>query len=123
MRGAAPRLLLGLALASLLAGCQTPPGPLYDWGPYQPALYEQFKGTGNGPEAQIGQLEAHLAVAASRGHAVPPGYRAQLGYLHLMAGHNDQAARYWRDEKQAFPESRVFMDFLLDNLRKQEARP
>ena len=118
MRGA-----LAPAMAALVAGCQTAPGPLYDWGPYQPALYEQFKGTSQGPEAQIGQLEAHLQYAQSRGRAVPPGYRAHLGYLHLMAGHNDQAARCWRDEQQASPESRVFMDFLLNNLHKQERQP
>ena len=122
MRG---RVALAACLLAL-SGCQSGPKPLYDWGPYQGKLYEQFKGTGNGPEAQIDELERHLATTDSRGRMVPPGYLAHLGYLHLMVGHNDQAARYWEREKAVYPESRTFMDFLLTNLRKTEqsgARP
>ncbi|MEY4766213.1 MAG: hypothetical protein RI907_2886 [Pseudomonadota bacterium] len=112
-----------LAASLWLAGCHSGPPPLYDWGPYQAGLYEQFKGTGNGPEARIGPLEDHLRATQGSGRQVPPGYLAHLGYLHLLAGHNDQAARYWDMEKQAFPESRVFMDFLLKNLHRQEKQP
>jgi hypothetical protein len=115
------RTALAAALvASLMAGCQSGPKPLYDWGPYQAQVYAQFKGTGNGPEAQIGELERHLQATESRQRMVPPGYLAQLGYLYLMVGRNDQAAAYWEREKAAFPESKVFMDFLLNNLKKQE---
>jgi hypothetical protein len=112
---------LVLATASL-TGCKTAPPPLYDWGPYQAKVYEQFKGTGNGPEAQISELEEHLAEAESAQHKVPPGYLAHLGYLHLIVGHNDRAAQYWTQEKTTYPESAKFMDFLIKNLKKQEAK-
>jgi len=112
-----------LVLGSVaLTGCKTPPQPLYDWGPYQSMVYEQFKGTGNGPEAQISELEEHLNEAESAQHKLPPGYLAHLGYLHLMVGHNDKAANYWTLEKNAYPESATFMNFLIKNLKKQEAK-
>jgi hypothetical protein len=113
--------LLASAVASLLwlGGCQTGPKALYDWGPYQPQVYEQFKGTGNGPEAQLQALERHLETTLSKGRQVPPGYLAHMGYLHLMTGRSDMAASFWEREKAAFPESSVFMDFLLKNLKKQ----
>jgi hypothetical protein len=103
----------------MLGGCQTGPKPLYDWGPYQPQVYQQFKGTGNGPEAQLQELERHLDTTLSKGRQVPPGYLAHMGYLYLMTGRSDMAASFWEREKAAFPESRVFMDFLLKNLKKQ----
>jgi hypothetical protein len=120
--GAASRAgMIACAAAALLAmgGCQHAPPPLYDWGPYQAQVYEQFKTTGNGPEAQLQELERHLETTTSKGRQVPPGYLAHMGYLYLMTGRNDLATSYWEREKAAFPESKVFMDFLLKNLKKQ----
>jgi hypothetical protein len=112
-------LLGGLLVSALLTGCQSGPQPLYDWGPYQAQVYEGFKGTGNGPEAQLQELERHLEATTSRQRQVPPGYLAHMGYLYLQTGRNDMAAACWQREKAAFPESKVFMDFLLNNLKKQ----
>jgi hypothetical protein len=113
--------LITSALVALmtLSACQHGPKPLYDWGPYQAQVYEQFKPTGNGPEAQLQELERHLETTTSKGRQVPPGYLAHMGYLYLMTGHSDLAATFWEREKAAFPESKVFMDFLLKNLKKQ----
>ena len=72
------RTWLCLSLAAIilpLAGCKSGPRPLYDWGPYQPKVYEQLKGTGNGPEAQISELEEHLAEAESEQLRVPTRLR------------------------------------------------
>jgi hypothetical protein len=119
--GLAREALTVAMVAALLAltGCQSGPRPLYDWGPYQAQVYEGFKGTGNGPEAQLQELERHLEEASSRQRQVPPGYLAHMGYLYLQTGRNDMAAAYWEREKTTFPESKVFMDFLLNNLKKQ----
>lgn len=104
--------------AAWLVGCAGPQ-PLYHWSNYQPMVYEHLKGTGKGPEGQILDLEKGIQQAAAKGTTVPPGYHAHLGLLYLNTGRNAQAAAAWEQEKRLFPESRAYMDFLLNNLKKQ----
>jgi hypothetical protein len=52
---------------------------------------------------------------------VPPGFHAHLGMLYSMTGKsNDQIAAQFEDEKRLFPESTVYMDFLLAKMKKAE---
>jgi len=44
---------------------------------------------------------------------------AHLGLLYLETGRTAQAVAAWEQEKRLFPESRAYMDFLLNNLKKQ----
>jgi hypothetical protein len=109
--------LLPIVTAGLV-GCAGPQ-PLYHWSSYQPMVHERLKGTGKGPESQILELEKGIQQAATKGAAVPPGLHAHLGLLYLEAGRTAQAVAAWEQEKRLFPESRAYMDFLLNNLRKQ----
>ena len=102
----------------LLAGCTTPPKPLYQWERYQPQVYEYFKGQGKGPDAQISVLEEDLEKIRSEGNRPPPGYHAQLGLLYSQIGNNDRAAQELLVEKDLYPESSVYMDFILKKLIK-----
>ncbi len=104
--------------AAWLVGCAGPQ-PLYHWSSYQPMVYERLKGTGKGPEGQILELEKGIQQAAAKGTTVPPGYHAHLGLLYLETSRHAQAAAAWEQEKRLFPESRAYMDFLLNNLKKQ----
>jgi hypothetical protein len=47
-----------------------------------------------------------------------PGFHAHLGYLYFQTGKLDQARQEFETEKAEFPESAVFMDRLLSNLKK-----
>lgn len=98
-----------------LSGCASNP-PLYQWGEYQPMVYEYLKGTGLSPQEQIGKLEQTAARAAADGQRVPPGFNAQLGLLYLKAGQPEQARVAFRAEEAQFPESRTYMEFLLAKL-------
>ncbi|WP_367114697.1 DUF4810 domain-containing protein [Aquabacterium sp.] len=109
---------LALAAALSVAGCSTPK-TLYAWGGYQDSLYQSLKGDGkSSPEQQIQGLEEGLQTMASKGASAPPGYYAHLGLLYLQTGRTDQSATAWQKEKSLFPESAKYMDFLLNNMKK-----
>lgn len=49
---------------------------------------------------------------------MPPGWHAHLGYLYYQVGKSDQARQELMTEKAEFPESAVFVDRLLANVKK-----
>ena len=104
---------LGLLSASLLliGGCASQPHNLYQWGSYQPQVYQYFKG--GSKEDQIAKLEADLEKIQSSGKTAPPGYHAQLGLLYGQTGHDDRMVQEFQTEKSLFPESGSYIDFLL----------
>jgi hypothetical protein len=110
-----------LAAASLLAGCAQRPQPLYHWEGYQRQVYEYLKGDGSPPGEQLTVLQAQAEKARATGAALPPGFRAHLGMLHLQMGSYDEARRMLEAEKSAFPESTQYMDFLLKRMSEQQS--
>lgn len=110
--------LVGAALA--LAGCATRSPPLYQWGNYEELIYTSYAAPGNvPPEKQVEILEADYQKARADNRRMPPGWHAQLGFLYFQLGKADQARQELMTEKAQFPESGVFVDRLLANLRKQ----
>ena len=107
-----------LMLTAVLAvGCARP--TLYSWGQYEELIYRSYAAPGAvSPEMQIEKLEADYQKARSENKPVPPGFHAQLGYLYFQLGKLDQAQQELETEKANFPESAVFIDRLLANLRK-----
>ena len=107
-----PAALAVLVAAVLATGCG--PGPLYHWGHYEPLVYEMYAHPGKAePAEQIDKLTADIATAQSKGHPVPPGVHAHLGYMYLQQGNAMAAREQFEIEKQLYPESTVFMDRLL----------
>jgi hypothetical protein len=111
-------LITCLGLASICTGCATQKPTLYQWTGYQDSIYamyaDQSKAT---PEAMVTLLEAAAAKAASTNKSVPPGYHAQLGYLYFQTGKPDLAAQAFARERDLFPESKVYMDRLLGQVK------
>ncbi len=112
-------LLLTALLAATLAGCATRQQPLYYWGNFQDQQYAYFKGD-KGPEDGIQNLERVREEARSRGRPVPPGFQAHLGMLYGQTGRTDLFEQNLLAERQQFPESAVYVDFLLKKKQKQE---
>ncbi|WP_426141048.1 DUF4810 domain-containing protein [Pseudomonas sp. DWP3-1-2] len=104
-----------LVAGACLTGCVQQPKTLYQWGSYQPEVYEYFKGESK--EAQIAKLEEDLQKMRSTNASAPPGYHAQLGMLYGSLGKDDQMVQQLRTEKALFPESATYMDFLLKNVQ------
>jgi hypothetical protein len=109
------RVIAAAAAAVWLSGCAQQPKTLYQWGSYQPEVYEYFKGESK--EAQIARLEEDLQKIRSTNGSPPPGYHAQLGMLYGGVGKDDQMVQELRTEKALFPESATYMDFLLRNVK------
>ena len=112
-------MLLSMVASALLVGCGgTAPKPLYQWESYNYQVYEYLKGQGNGPEAQVNVLEEDLQKIYASGNSPPPGYHAQLGLLYAHIGKGDRVVQEFQAEKNLFPESAVYMDFLLKEHKK-----
>lgn len=111
----------GVALAATLAGCATAPPQLYHWGDYQRQVYQSLNADDTGPQEQLQQLEQQAEKARAKGAALPPGFRAQVGLLMLRLGRDADAAAQFEAEKQAFPESTAYMNFLLRRMQPAKA--
>lgn len=108
------------ASSLVLIGCaQSGPPPLYTWRAYPQSQYETLLNASSNPESQIQLLEEEAESAKEDELALPPGFRAHLGMLHLSAGNPDRAKALWLEEKAAFPESARYMDKLLERLDPQ----
>jgi hypothetical protein len=112
-------LALSVLGSALLGGCASTPS-LYQWESYQPQVYEYFSGKGNGTEAQISALEEDFQKIRATGKNPPPGYHAHLGLLYSQIGKNDQVVQQFQTEKDLYPESKAYMDFLLKKLVKSK---
>ncbi len=115
------RLALGAA-AGFVAGCATQAPPLYSWEAFPRHQYDTLLREGKSPLEQIRAMESQAEKARAKGLALPPGFRAHLGMLHLTVGDADAARRYLEAEKAAFPEAEAYMDRLLERLGPRETR-
>lgn len=106
------------AVIALLAGCVAP--TLYSYGHYEELIYASYAAPGKvSPEMQVEKLEQDYQQARSTNRRMCPGWHAQLGFLYFQLGKLDQAHQEFLTEKAEFPESAVFMDRLMANLKKQ----
>ena len=105
------------ACGAVLTGCAARgPGPLYMWETFPRQQYDTLLRSGYSPPEQIRLLEAHAEKARGASAALPPGFRAHLGMLHLGEGNAERARELWLAEKAAFPESSPYIDQLLKRL-------
>jgi hypothetical protein len=107
------RVLSVIVLAACFFACESSPG-LYSWGSYEQQVYAYLNG--ESPGEQLTALERDLEKIEAGGRAVPPGFYAQMGLLHIDMGNAAEAVFCFTMEKTLFPEAAVFMDFLLGNL-------
>lgn len=111
-----------MALATL-GGCAAKPTSLYQWEGYQANVDAHFRTDKLSPDSQTQLMESDLQKIRASGRPIPPGYQAHLGLLYGQQGNLDRFAQHMAAEKQQFPESETFMNFLLRNFKKTEAKP
>jgi hypothetical protein len=116
------RNILALSAGLLLAGCAAPQSR-YEWGSYEEVVYASYLSHADVPaEKQLELLEKDYQLARSANKPMPPGWHAHLGYLYYELGKADQARQELMTEKAEFPESAVFVDRLLANVKKPMVR-
>jgi hypothetical protein len=107
------------ASACLLAGCVTQPHTIYNWGNYEELIYASYVSPEDLPaEKQVEVLEKDYQVARATNLRLPPGWHAHLATLYFQLGKQDQARQELLTEKAEFPESAMFVDRLIANLKK-----
>jgi len=115
-------MIRGILLVStmlVLTGCATQKSR-YEWGSYEEVVYASYLAHDDVPaEKQVEVLEKDYQTARSENKRMPPGWHAHLGYLYYQVGKGDQARQELMTEKAEFPESAVFVDRLLANVKKQ----
>ena len=112
------RNVLLLSAAVLMTGCAVQ--GKYHWGTYEPALYQYYKTPANISDFET-ELARTIAAAEERKQKVPPGLYAEYGHVLQVQGKLDQAATYYRRERDAWPESAVLMDTMLKSLQPRTA--
>jgi hypothetical protein len=111
------RAVLLLCAALALTGCITQQSK-YEWGSYEEVVYASYLAKEDVPaEKQVEVLEKDYQTARSEHKRMPPGWHAHLGYLYYQVGRGDQARQELMTEKAEFPESAVFVDRLLANVK------
>lgn len=104
-----------LALALSLGGCANlkPAPPLYGWHGFEQNLDTYFRQDRESPDTQAKRMEDDLQKIRASGQATPPGFMAHLGLLYGKQGDMARFQQHLEAEKQQFPESQTFVDFLL----------
>lgn len=99
-----------IAASFVLAACSSGQRNLYHWGNgnYANAVYQSIIQESD-PQEHIHNLEQLV----QSGH-IAPGVYAQLGLLYDQAGNNTKAVEAFQKEAELFPESRSYMQFLLN---------
>jgi len=95
----------------LLAGCAAPKTAYY-WGNYEGTVYQYFEKSSS-PDEQAATLEKDIAKANEKNQRIPPGMHAQLGMLYMQTGKESAAISQFQLEKNLFPESAHYLDFIL----------
>ncbi len=114
--------VLAPAFALVLAACASAPPPLYAWEDFPAQQYALLVREGSSSvQEQTQVLEAQADKARATNAALPPGFRAHLGYLYLQAANPGRARELWLAEKTAFPESAPYMDRLVKKLDAPQA--
>lgn len=108
-----------LAAAILLSGCAATDHRQYQWGSYTEQQYSALNGDPGAADG-INALEETLQESISSGKPVPPGLQAHLGLLYGQAGRHDLFVKYLRAEQQQYPESKAYINFLLNRSQGQK---
>ena len=114
------RACAALALVAALTGCASKPQSLYSWNSYSDHVYSYLKSEAS-PEEQVLSMEKGIQQASASQRTLPPGYYAHLGLMYLNAGRTDQALNAWEHEKRVFPESVPYIDYLINNMKKNKS--
>lgn len=109
-----------LATLLMLTGCASKKEPsLYGWKSYEKNLDAYFRADKTSPDEQLKVMEDERKLIQAEGQALPPGYQAHMGLLYGRKGDAQSFYQYVQQEKEQFPESAGFMDFLVRNFKKQ----
>jgi hypothetical protein len=105
-----------------LVGCATQ-SQRYYFGDYSQTLYKEAKNQNDDSLLKHKQeLEKIITESEKRKLPVPPGIYAELGYLELKANNQSEAIKLFQKESEIYPESKLFMDRLINKATTKNAK-
>lgn len=110
------KIIISIVTLLLVTGCNSTP-PNYYYGEYTSTVYSYFKADEITIDEQVEQLEEIIQTAAQNNMLVAPGVHAHLGMLYFELGNQSLGIQNLEIEKQLFPESSTYIDFLLKSAR------
>ena len=105
--------IVAAILAFLLIGCKTTE-PIYYHGSYTNAVYQYLKNDELSIDQQIQMLEQIIEQAANEDKQGLPGVHSHLCLLYFDSGNPDLGTSHFNIEQNLFPESKLFLDFLIN---------
>lgn len=97
----------------LLNGCVNPPQLYCVDSSYTDAMYKYLKDDEATLDEQMEDMTEYFENCKTYNEAPAPGSYAHQGLLYSKTGNNAKAEEYFILEKQHFPESTAYIDFLL----------
>ena len=107
------RLPLYAAVLALAACGGSGHKDLYYYGDYPDTVYEGLKNSDTSLGKQTENMQKYFVQARNKQMNAAPGAHAHLGLLLSHSGDKEGAFRQFEEGKRLFPESGVFMDFLM----------
>ena len=114
-----PILILSL-ICIFLTGCSSVSHGGYFWGKYSYTYHDLIKNPSE--ETRLNHektLRNIIQKSAEKELRVPPGIHAELGNLLADSDRVDEAIANFETEMSIYPESRVFLERLLQNINKR----
>jgi len=111
-------LFIGMVTTLFLTSCSMPK-TLYSWGNYDDTSYKYLK---NGDEKSTEQLietyKQLIEKQTGTRKTVPPGIYADYGFILLQTGKTEEGKAMLEKEIALYPESKVFIDQILNKSEK-----
>ncbi len=112
-------VLLGMVLLFFLFSVACSKPTLYRWNEYEAVTHDMFINPGKADTGtQIVKLTEEIEKTHANGQRVPPGLHIHLGYMYFLKGNIGAAHQEFEIEKQLFPESKKFIDGILERMKK-----
>ncbi len=103
-----------------LTGC-TSTSNLYYWGHYEDMVYNRYVTPGSTTaQQQIDLIMSDIQAAEEKQMKPAPGIYAQLGVAAVENNQRSLAEASFAKEAELYPESKHFMDYLLQQLKSRD---
>ena len=107
-------ILLFIVFLLIVSSIGCAPKQMYYWGNYSDTLYAYKKDSNDKTLLKhMQELNKIVEESDKRNNRVPPGVYGELGYLYLKTNKTKEAIKYFKLEKQLYPESTILMDRLI----------
>ena len=113
------RAILLIPYCTILTGCASADYIYYHDSSYTESMYMFLKDDPDYQE-QLELMDTYFEKAESSGKKVAPGAYAHYAILKSKIGAEGETLKYLEKEKEAFPDSVHYIDFLIETSKKKQ---